>query len=79
MVLITDFEKMLSSGTARSRTTSSCGYRLVDLADGTPVVQLETYGSAERKLTAKASQSLEINREMAGDLIRILHEAFPGL
>lgn len=80
MVLITDFEKTPSDGgTSRSRTQSSCGYRQVQLASGTRVVQLETYGSAERKLTGKASQSIELDREAAAALVKILREAFPGL
>lgn len=80
MVLITDFTKTPSNGgTTRSRTQSSCGYRQVELADGTSVVQLETYGSTERKLTGKASQSIEIDRERAAALIDILHKAFPGI
>ncbi|WP_264158431.1 hypothetical protein [Janibacter indicus] len=42
-------------------------------------MQLETYGSAERKLTGKASQSIELDREAAAALVKILREAFPGL
>ena len=80
MVLITDFEKTPSTGgVTRSRTQSSCGYRQTELADGTTVVQLETYGSAERKLTGKASQSIELDRRAAAEVIAILREAYPGL
>lgn len=78
MARITSFDKVLSES-GRSRTTVSCGHRTIDLSDGTRAVQLVTYGSAERKLTGKASQSIELDREHAAELITILREAFPGL
>lgn len=49
------------------------------MPDGTRAVQLETYGSDERKMQGKTSQTIEIDRDRAADLIRILREAFPGL
>ena len=47
--------------------------------DGAIAVQLETYGSDDRKLLGKASQTIEIDRARAAELIQVLREAFPGL
>lgn len=79
MVYVRDFEAKTPGGTSRTQTASSCGYRTVDMPDGTRAIQLETYGSDERKLLGKASQTIEIDRKRAAELIQILHEAFPGL
>lgn len=79
MVRISDFEPKTPGGTSRSTSSSSCGYRRVHMADGSPAVQLETYGSDERKMLGKASQTIEIDRARAAELIDILRETFPGL
>lgn len=79
MAQITSFDRVTSDSAGKSRTSVACGYRTIDLSDGTKAVQLVTYGSEERKLTGKASQSIELDREHASALIAILQEAFPGL
>ncbi|WP_277455145.1 hypothetical protein [Janibacter sp. DB-40] len=78
MVHVRDFEAKTSGEASRTTTTSSCGYRTVDMPDGTLAVQLETYGSDERKLLGKASQTIELDRDRAAELIHILREATPG-
>lgn len=40
-------------------------------------VQLDTYGSADRKLAQKVSQSIQLDREGALELLRIMETAFP--
>lgn len=79
MAVINEFHQVPSNGPARSRTQVSCGHRTLDLLDGTRAVQLVTYGSEERKLTGKASQTIELDRRRAAELIDILRRAFPGL
>lgn len=55
-----------------------CGYRAFTV-DGKTVVQLDTYGSDERAIPGKISQSLQLDVDGARELIGILREAFPGL
>lgn len=42
-------------------------------------LQLDTYGSAERKLTGKVSQALQFDREGAEQLLRLIRRTFPDL
>lgn len=78
MALISEFEESPADGPTRSRTKVTCGFRTVEV-EGERVVQLSTYGSAQRKIPGKTSQSIEVDRQGAEELIRILREAFPGL
>lgn len=55
-----------------------CGWRVTE-RDGVQVVQLDTYGSTERKIAGKVSQSLQLDRSGAKDLVEILRSAFPGI
>ncbi|WP_435198113.1 hypothetical protein [Janibacter sp. GS2] len=78
MALIEDFEESQADGPPRSRTRVTCGYRTVEI-DGIRAVQLSTYGSSERKIPGKTSQTIEIDRAHAAELIDILKSAFPGM
>jgi hypothetical protein len=60
------------------RSEVECGWTLGDHA-GTRVVHLETYGSSERAIPGKVSQSLELDERAASELIAIFRKAFPGL
>ncbi len=42
-------------------------------------MQLDTYGSEARKLHGKVSQSLQVDRARAVQLVEVLMLAFPGL
>jgi hypothetical protein len=55
-----------------------CGHQLVPDGPET-LVQLSTFGSAERQSDYKVSQTLQIDRARAGELVHILRAAFPGL
>jgi hypothetical protein len=55
-----------------------CGYKAVDIA-GVRVLQMETYGSPDRAIPGKISQSLQLTQESARELKRILERSFPGL
>ncbi|MEU2856227.1 hypothetical protein [Streptomyces syringium] len=55
-----------------------CGYRTFTV-DGRPVLQLDTYGSVERQIPNKVSQSLQLDVEGARVLRDILLETFPEL
>ncbi len=53
-----------------------CGYAVAQVG-GRRIIQLETYGSADRKMPGKVSQSLQLDEDGASELIRILEAAFP--
>ena len=55
-----------------------CGYRATDV-NGLRILQLETYGSPDRKIPDKVSQSLQLDESGARELKRILERSFPGL
>lgn len=52
-----------------------CGYAVVDV-DGRRILQLETYGSPDRAMPEKVSQSIQLDSESAKTLATILREAF---
>ncbi len=55
-----------------------CGYRVFAVS-GKKVLQLDTYGSSQRAMPGKISQSIQLDEEGAEELVRIILQAFPGL
>lgn len=55
-----------------------CGYSVFE-SHGVTYVQLDTYGSEHRDIHGKISQSVQLDRAGAQNLMGILREAFPGL
>lgn len=55
-----------------------CGWRIFT-SEGQTYLQMDTYGSAERELTGKVSQSVQIDGRAAAELLDILRLAFPEL
>jgi len=53
-----------------------CGWRAFT-AEGERILQLDTYGSAERKLQGKVSQSIQLDEKAARELAEILTQTFP--
>jgi hypothetical protein len=47
--------------------------------DGKRLLQLDTYGSDERKDKGTVSQTLQLDETTARELLRILRKAFPGI
>lgn len=47
--------------------------------DGQTYIQLDTYGSATRKLRHKVSQSIQFDRSAAKQLKQLIERTFPGL
>jgi hypothetical protein len=41
-----------------------------------PIVQIDTYGSDERKIPGKQSQTLQLGKEVALELYKILQETY---
>jgi hypothetical protein len=78
MALIERFTRIDSPRTRVHRTLVECGYAFVD-SEHRRYLQLETYGSDERQIPGKVSQTLQLNEDAARELLRLLHEAFPEL
>lgn len=77
MALIKDFQSV-SSDAQRLHGPVTCGYRAFT-ADGRRILQLDTYGSTERKILDKISQSIQLDADSARELLKIIEESFPGL
>jgi hypothetical protein len=75
MALIDRFEKK-HDGPWRVHDGVVCGYR-IGHPEGRRILQLESYGSSSRKNPDTVSQSFQLDREMAGELRRIIDAAFP--
>ena len=78
MARITSFEELETEEQPRRHTAVECGYRILRPGDET-LVQLDTYGSRQRKIPGKVSQSIQLDRTAAETLIEILRKAFPDL
>lgn len=77
MALIENFQEVNTDRQALHGPVQ-CGWRVFTVK-GETVLQLDTYGSADRKLLGKVSQSIQLNRQAAGELLGILERAFPRL
>ena len=77
MALIASFEE-ISAERQTLHKPVHCGWRGFTL-NQIPLLQLDTYGSSERKLLGKVSQSIQLDEEGARELIKIIESAFPGL
>lgn len=77
VALVERFEK-LENGARRKHAPVHCGYRAFS-EGGERLLQLDTYGSPERQIQGKTSQTLQLNAQSAKQLMSILREAFPGL
>ena len=64
-------------GTVRRQPTHVVGFvKVADLPDGSPVVQIDTFGSSERAMPGKQSQTIQLGREAAEQLYRILRDTY---
>lgn len=59
-------------------TEVECGYQVIRGSKGV-LLQLSTYGSDSRQSEKKTSQALQLDRENAAELLRIIVHAFPDL
>jgi hypothetical protein len=46
------------------------------ILNNTKIIQIDTYGSEDREIKNKISQSIQIDREMAVELLKILKDEF---
>ncbi|WP_225627897.1 hypothetical protein [Streptomyces werraensis] len=77
MALINEFEPA-NSDVQRIHGPVTCGYRAFTV-DGRRILQLDTYGSAERAILNKISQSVQLDAEGARTLLGIITETFPDI
>jgi hypothetical protein len=77
MAIVTGFRRVTKNRVGHARETE-CGYTVVDI-DGTRYLLIESYGSPERDIPGKISQSLHLSREQAANLKALLESSFPGV
>lgn len=54
----------------------TCEYKVLESPDGETLVHLSTFGSENRESPPKSSQSMQLDREQAAGLMRILRSTF---
>lgn len=63
--------------TARAHPTEvDCGWQVVPDTDAGRLLQLNTYGSDDRQIAKKLSQTIQIDRRIAIELMTILRSTF---
>ena len=77
MARIVSFEEV-AAGNDRLHGPVHCGYKIFVGSEG-PILQMDTYGSTERQIEGKVSQTLQIDRSAAKQLLELLCKAFPSL
>lgn len=77
MALIGDFHQV-NSDKSILHGPVSCGWRAFEVG-GTRILQLDTYGSNTRKIPNKISQSIQLDRQGAAQLLDLIRDAFPGI
>lgn len=77
MALIREFEQVAADRNAVHKPVS-CGWRTFS-SDGETILQLDTYGSVERQIPNKISQSVQLNRNGAAVLLSLIRQTFPDL
>ncbi|WP_445166993.1 hypothetical protein ACTXG7_24720 [Mycolicibacterium sp. Dal123E01] len=77
MALIREFHNVVSDRQDVHKPVS-CGWRTFH-AGGDTILQLDTYGSDQRKIANKVSQTIQLDRDGAVFLLNLIREAFPGL
>lgn len=60
-------------------TELDCYFQVVEDESGTRLLHLSTFGSAERESKPKSSQSIQLDRRAARELIGVIERTFPGL
>ena len=67
----------IKQGSVRRQPTHVVGFvKVADTPDGSPIVQIDTYGSADRAIPGKQSQTIQLGREAAEQLYRILGDTY---
>lgn len=75
MALVTHLERAKVERTSIHPTQVTCKYIIVE-TDGRKLLQLNTYGSADREMPDKISQTLQFDERTALNLFNILKKEF---
>jgi hypothetical protein len=75
VALITEFTK-LQKERNQVHGVVECGYTVFEHG-GARFLQLDTYGSRERQIPGKTSQSIQLNAESAAQLNALIEKTFP--
>jgi len=70
--------KQTAQDVARHRTEVDATFQVLADSDGR-LFQLSTYGSDQRASHPKVSQTIQLDRARATELVAALREAFPGI
>lgn len=77
MALVGEFQQVKSDRNGMHQPVL-CGWRTFNV-DGQTILQLDTYGSDQRKIPDKVSQSFQFNREGASILLQLIRDTFGEL
>jgi hypothetical protein len=77
MALITEFTE-LQKERNQVHGVVECGYSTFEV-EGARYLQLDTFGSTERQIPGKTSQSIQLNERSAAQLKALIERTFPGL
>jgi hypothetical protein len=77
VALITQFTE-IHKDTNQVHGAVECGYTMFERR-GSTYLQLDTYGSRDRKFQGKVSQSIQLDSQSAAELQRLIRRAFPEL
>jgi hypothetical protein len=77
MALITELTE-LHKDRNRVHGAVECGYTVFE-ERGERYLQLDTYGSPERKIPGKTSQSIQLNAESAARVNALIEKVFPEI
>jgi hypothetical protein len=75
MAVITSLVKHNPRKVIRHRTNVECKYAVAEV-DGRKLLQLDTYGSAERAIPGKVSQTIQLDEHAALMLWKLLRDEF---
>jgi predicted HNH restriction endonuclease len=78
MALVTSLELNTKERQSVHRPTR-CLYSIIEGSAGERYLQLDTVGSDDREIPDKVSQSIQFDRQAAGQLLQLLHRTFPDL
>jgi hypothetical protein len=78
MVLITSFVPAGAGNRGRVHGAVECGYSAFE-SGGKQYLQLDTYGSNERAIPGKVSQTIQLDESAALRLKGLIEQTFPGI
>lgn len=74
--------RRIEEGASNSRqhpTETECTFHLAYSDDGAKLLTLNTYGSQERKIAGKVSQTIQFDQHAAAELYKLILRTFPEL